>query len=201
MKRCGKWSSNIVGSGGRSFFPPLLFHGAVLHHVAHLLPVVTLSVFSGGWGQNKSWLDRLKPAQSWLQCWHFASRAPTCEGKKRREGASSSAKLPLPLFSPNERAINWRGDNLEKKGTISLSACFPFTLLCNSLCQEDYTERPFLLYVIKSFMCMHATAHTHPSSLAWLMSPSYRLTEWRPCTVMLQHVSVPGGENNWMHTR
>lgn len=68
--------------------------------------------------------------------------------------------MSLLLFSVNEKAINWRRDNLEKndKSLILL----PFSLPRNSIL--DFTKRSFLVYTIKCVLCARAYARTHKRS-------------------------------------
>lgn len=56
--------------------------------------------------------------------------------------------MPLPLFSPNEKAIHWRGDK----------SCFFTVILC---CHKDYAKRSFILNAIKCVLCacMHKSTH------------------------------------------
>lgn len=82
--------------------------------------------------------------------------------RKKRDSTSSSAKMSLLLFFLNEKAINWRRDNLEKndKSLILLPFLFPVILYC----RKDYTKRSFLVYTIKCVLCARAYAHTHKRS-------------------------------------
>lgn len=103
------------------------------HHVAHLLPLVTHGrLFTPAFCFNKRFCGdkqpRLDPSTVAPPTLTLFFSHP--DGKSREgEHVVSSAKPPLPPFSLNERAINWRGDNVEKKGVMSLCACFPFAAL------------------------------------------------------------------------
>lgn len=73
-----------------------------------------------------------------------------CEGEKKRDSTSSSAKMSLLLFCLNEKAINRRGDNLENKGMISLfPIVLPFLFPVILYCHKDYTKSSILVYQLR----------------------------------------------------
>lgn len=110
--------------------------------------------------------------------------------EKKRYSTSSSAKMSLLLFSLNEKAINWRGDNLEKKEMISLSFSFPFLILIILYCRKDYTKKSFLVYTIKCvFLCVRVCAHTQRHLPCFSPDWCYLPTAW-PSSTHAQYAAV-----------
>lgn len=114
--------------------------------------------------------------------------------EKRRDSTSSSAKMSLLLFSLNEKAINWKRDNLENKGMTSLFLIvLPFLFPLIPYCHQDYTKRSLLVYTITGVLCTCVYVCTHKGSFPALslIDVTSPLSGWKALMyIMLQFVCV-----------